>query len=173
MDKKYYSKNSEAVLTRNKQYREKNAESIKKHKSEYYLNNKEKLASYKKTYYQTPHGKAMANKARRRWRAIKRKQLHPFHNYKVETQLDLSRQRVEMCLGVDHDLDHVWPLSKGGLHHIENLKIVPSSINSRKNNNMEFKHPSLTMWYELPDWLILETIKRLDFSKALPILPTP
>lgn len=158
MDKKYYELNSVKLLEQNKEYRLKNKSKIKEQRRGYYIENVDKISEYKKGYYSSPEGKASRNKANRKRKAMKKSQLHPSHNPKIEKQLELMRQRIESCLGIKHDLDHVWPLSQGGLHHIENLRIVPSSLNQRKHNNMEFEHPSITMWYELPPWLIEDTL---------------
>ena len=36
--------------------------------------------------------------------------------------------------GVGFQVDHIQPLSKGGLHHPNNLQILSSSLNLQKNN---------------------------------------
>lgn len=158
-NKQYYINNSETILANNKQYVILNRRIIKKQRKQYYVKNVKKIAEYKHNYYQSPRGKAFRNNSNRRRKALKKSQLHPLNNSLIEHQLEMIRQRVEECLGIRHDLDHVWPLSQGGLHHISNLRIVPSYINQQKHYDMSFEHPSITMWYELPNWLIQETVK--------------
>lgn len=42
-------------------------------------------------------------------------------------------------LGSDWHVDHKIPLSKGGLHHPDNLWIIPKTDNLKKNNNENYK----------------------------------
>jgi len=46
-------------------------------------------------------------------------------------------------LGIDYQVDHIIPLSRGGLHHPDNLQIVLKSYNLQKNNKLEseFRKP--------------------------------
>ena len=47
-----------------------------------------------------------------------------------------SAQRVSVCLGVPHDVDHIMPIhGKGvsGLHVPWNLQVMPSRLNARKS----------------------------------------
>lgn len=43
--------------------------------------------------------------------------------------------RVSKKLKIPFHVDHIIPLSKGGLHHPLNLQVVPAKWNLRKNNN--------------------------------------
>ena len=91
-------------------------------------------------------------------RALKRKQFHPDHNLAIELQLHKLRNRVSNCLGVQFHVDHIYPIAKGGCHHHLNLQVISSSLNHRKYDNMDFKHPLLIHWSELPqsllDWIV-------------------
>ena len=158
LDREYYSRNKTQMLLKNKEYRELNSSSIKIQRKQYRERSKDSILEYKKRYYSTPVGKASRLRGTRKRKALKKNQYHPLNNRQIENQLEFIRQRVEKCLGIKHELDHVWPMSKGGLHHIANLRIVPSTVNRMKRNNMKFTHPALTMWYDLPDWLLDDTI---------------
>tara|TARA_Y100000004_G_scaffold80752_2_gene90764 strand:+ start:2714 stop:3316 length:603 start_codon:yes stop_codon:yes gene_type:complete len=43
--------------------------------------------------------------------------------------------RLESKLGIKFHVDHIVPLSRGGLHHPSNLQVVPAVWNMRKYNN--------------------------------------
>lgn len=48
-------------------------------------------------------------------------------------------QRVSKCLGVTMHVDHILPLSKGGVHEASNLQIIPKTINLRKSDKLDFQ----------------------------------
>ena len=45
-------------------------------------------------------------------------------------------------LGPDWQVDHIKPLSKGGLHHPDNLQIVTKQYNLKKRAKLNFRPPS-------------------------------
>ena len=55
----------------------------------------------------------------------------------------------------NHEVDHIWPIDKGGPHRIWNLQYLPISDNRKKSNKMlsKFKllrvliHARLVKWY--------------------------
>ena len=44
-------------------------------------------------------------------------------------------QEASMTTGYDWQVDHIVPLSKGGLHTLNNLQVVPAAWNRNKKNN--------------------------------------
>jgi 5-methylcytosine-specific restriction endonuclease McrA len=40
---------------------------------------------------------------------------------------------LSSILGIPHEVDHIIPLAKGGLHHPSNLQVIPASVNRRKS----------------------------------------
>lgn len=47
-----------------------------------------------------------------------------------------GKMRIMRKYGFDVHVDHIVPLSKGGLHIPENLEIIPAEDNLRKNNRL-------------------------------------
>jgi len=47
-----------------------------------------------------------------------------------------TSRRVSICSGIKHHVDHIYPLSKGGLHTPSNLQILPAAINLRKGKKV-------------------------------------
>lgn len=43
-------------------------------------------------------------------------------------------RRLSEVTGIPHDVDHIQPLSKGGLHHPDNLQILTASENRSKKD---------------------------------------
>ena len=49
-------------------------------------------------------------------------------------------QRLQECLGIKHDVDHIIPLAGrgiSGLHVPWNLQVIPASVNARKSNHYQ------------------------------------
>lgn len=56
---------------------------------------------------------------------------------KVEMYYKVSQQ-----LGADWHVDHIIPLTKGGLHHPDNLQVVTKEYNMYKSNKLNFRAPT-------------------------------
>ena len=52
---------------------------------------------------------------------------------------DLAQRRTEQT-GFAWEVDHIIPLTKGGLHKPTNLQVVPASWNKSKGNRSEDKY---------------------------------
>jgi hypothetical protein len=50
-----------------------------------------------------------------------------------------EKTRIMRSVGFDVHLDHIIPISKGGLHVPMNLQIIPAEDNLRKNNRLHFE----------------------------------
>lgn len=121
--REYYKKNSEKLKNRSKQFRKNNPESFKKTLKKYREKNS-----------------ALINhlNSRRRKNIVV-----PSHSWNeaIKSFYDISK-RVSNCLGIAHHVDHIIPISCGGLHVQTNLQILPRSLNLRKNNNLDYKLPN-------------------------------
>jgi len=49
---------------------------------------------------------------------------------------ELSSLMNEYGFGIKYEVDHIIPLSKGGLHHQDNLQILTAEANHKKNNKI-------------------------------------
>jgi hypothetical protein len=44
--------------------------------------------------------------------------------------------RIQKCTGIPHDVDHVHPISRGGLHHQSNIQILTHKLNMKKRETI-------------------------------------
>lgn len=102
----------------------------------YWENNRDKLKAIDDRYNKSDKGKiANANKAAKR-RASVRNQLP------IDADLDIIKSIYEECrrisveTGVPHEVDHIIPIAKGGLHHQDNLQILTMIENRKKGYNV-------------------------------------
>lgn len=89
--------------------------------------------SYERQYAKNPE--YFAEKARRR--QLKRQS---FPMTKIEKKMcanyyKLARELTEQT-GVTHEVDHIWPISKGGPHLPWNLQVLTAEQNRKKGNKI-------------------------------------
>ncbi len=75
--------------------------------------------------------RAIANEAWQRYHA-KQKAQTP-----LDADLKLIQQIYENCPD-GHEVDHIIPISKGGLHHQDNLQYLPRQLNRQKGNKLNW-----------------------------------
>lgn len=166
--KEYYRNNSQLKIEYAKKYAAENQEKIKLAKKEYNLKNKEKISekrrikaaknSEKHKKYLKIHKKEKAhlyNGYNAKRRALKKGQIHPDNNRDFEKIIYKISSRVSKCLGITHNVDHIIPISSGGPHHHANLQVIPEFLNLSKKDDMDYQHPSLKTWRDIPEHLVV------------------
>ena len=143
-DKVYYEANKEEIRDKkkelNKAYYEANKDTIHAKQRAYIEANREKVAAYhktyRKTYYEANRAKLSTKDARRR--ALKLKQI-PVHlrDCPNEKQRLVKTYKLSSILtqatGVQHHVDHMWPLADGGPHWSGNLQVITAYDNHSKH----------------------------------------
>jgi len=163
-DKKAWAKaNRENILDTKKAYRERNKEKIKAYSKAWQKANKEKIKAYyevnkekikasckvwkkanrekvktrDKAYYEANRGASCARV--KAYKATKKQ-----NNYITSSEdKQLARwvytmsAKLTETTDIEWHVDHIKPLSKGGMHSLNNLQIVPATWNLQKNNNNE------------------------------------
>jgi 5-methylcytosine-specific restriction endonuclease McrA len=105
--------------------------------------NSKKLA---RAYNRTPERRAKATTANRNWRAKNRAHANqlclaraykapPLKKWESDLLLLYYGNSCVYCLGQATGFDHLYPISKGGEHHITNLAPACGPCNSRKSNH--------------------------------------
>ena len=151
--KKYYEVNKERLLIQHRKYNQDNKitisligkiyrESNKKAKSEYDKNykmaNKDKILLRNKKYRE--NNKAKVNNYCANYRALKLKATPVLTKQElkdIELYYILAQYLSEF--GTKHHVDHIIPLSKGGLHHPDNLQVLTERDNRCKNAKLNYK----------------------------------
>ena len=137
--KAYYQANKENIKAYRKDYREANKEKIKASMKDYREANKEKLKAYHEAYLEANTEKWAAYSSKRR--ALKRKQI-PVHlrdcpqEKRRLTQTYKLSSILTKATGVQHHVDHMWPLSDGGPHWSGNLQVIPAYDNLSKKDSV-------------------------------------
>jgi hypothetical protein len=135
----YKEANKEKIAAKDKAYYEANKEKI----LAYRVANKEKIAAYGKAYRVVNKEKQAANKSCReaKRRALKLKQI-PIHlrDCPQERQRLIQtyklRNIISKATGVQHHVDHMWPLSDGGPHWSGNLQVITAYKNLSKSTSV-------------------------------------
>ena len=117
----WYKANKERALLSAKAYRESNKEKIAADAKAYRESNRERVASLKARY-----------------KALKRKQIPVHlrecpHEKKRLVEIYKLRNILSKATGVQHHVDHMWPLNDGGPHWSGNLQVIPAKENLSKS----------------------------------------
>lgn len=142
-----------------KEYRKEyeNSPNIKEHRKKYEKTSK--CIERRRQYKRTDMGKIVSSKAYHKRRAVKLTQLHPNHNPRIEAAFHKMRIMLDEETGIKWAVDHIWPLAKGGPHHHCNLQVIPLSINCEKKDSMDYTHPDILTWRDIPSFLTQDLSK--------------
>lgn len=83
--------------------------------------------------YRTP---AIVNSKTYRYRTKKRNQMPNDADRKLILKFYEEAERLSKETGIKYSVDHIIPISKGGLHHQDNLQVITLSENCRKGNKL-------------------------------------
>jgi len=109
-----------------KKYREQNAAAVKARKQEYYAERPElRRAEYQR------NKQGYVARAYARLRKIKCLTPPDADKAKIIWFYEEAK-RLTQATGVKHEVDHIIPVSKGGLHHQDNLQVLPWLENRAK-----------------------------------------
>lgn len=166
--KKYYEKNKDKILENSREYRKKyyseRKEYYKKYKKEYYKNNKEKMNDATKQHY--IDNKKWYKEYQKEYRKTEKYKIstkNTNHNRRKQIKNTNKKERITLeqwqeilklqnnkCIGCGREfndelkptLDHIIPLSKGGLHTIDNIQALCQSCNSKKGAKLNYTFDS-------------------------------
>jgi len=138
-NKQWYQENRGQKLEYNRQWYQGNREKRLEYNKQWYQENREHRLDYKKQYRQENPEKMAVLTAKRR--ALKRDSIPdaltncPEEKDRVDKIYKL-RELLTKATGVQHHVDHIWPLSKGGPHWSGNLQIITAEENLSKGDTL-------------------------------------
>lgn len=101
-----------------------------------YENNKEVIREKQRQY--NKNNRAIRNAAEAKRQATKLNQT-PVLTTEEQQTIKLY-YKLSTSLGRDYHVDHIIPLSKGGLHHPDNLQILCASDNLSKSDKLDYTY---------------------------------
>ena len=153
----YYANNKEHINNKNKLYYQNNKEHINKINKQWVINNPERKKQIDDEWYQ--NNKERSKENTKNWcknNPIKVKQIIKNNKakrkireknqigYLPENWLQILEERDTHCKYCNlhiktygYELDHIHPISKGGLHDFDNLQLICSTCNRKKGNKLE------------------------------------
>lgn len=137
-NKAYRAANRDNIAAREAEYRKANREQIAAYKADYHASNRENKASYDSKYRAANQEACRIYKQNRR--ARKKENGGMISPGIVTRLLKLQMGKCPCCgkpLGDDYHLDHIVPLSLGGLNTDDNIQLLRSTCNLQKSR----KHP--------------------------------
>ncbi len=88
-----------------------------------------------------------------RYQANKRHLLHKDNSVIAEIEIHSQAIRLAKETGIQHHVDHIIPVSRGGWHHHENLQVLPASINVSKGADPFWEQAPYKSWRDVPEAL--------------------
>jgi 5-methylcytosine-specific restriction endonuclease McrA len=116
-----YHENKEKMIQKNREWRNRNPE-------------KSKLSSVK--WRKKNPQKTISQSSIRRGRQRNAISEIDTQSAGIIKSLYLARKRISECCGILFHVDHVIPISRGGLHIPQNLQIIPAKTNLQKSNKI-------------------------------------
>ncbi|KKN58617.1 hypothetical protein LCGC14_0550360 [marine sediment metagenome] len=131
-NKKWHKENKEYRKERSRQYRQENKYHIYEYNKQWRQENKEYCKERDKQYRINNRDKINTYTAKRR--ATKKNQTPSTADNKKIEYIYYMAQEITKMFGKKYQVDHIVPLSKGGLHHEDNLQILEAALNQEKND---------------------------------------
>ena len=131
--KAYMEANKEKRKVQMKAYMEANKEKRKAYREA----NKEKVIAWSKAYREAHKGQVTAGV--RAYQANKKQKdcITTKEDKQLARWVYSQSTKLSETTDIKWEVDHIKPLSKGGMHSLDNLQIVPMQWNRTKKNNNE------------------------------------
>jgi hypothetical protein len=150
----YALNNREKAKIKSKQWRKENKEKhrkyslnwqkqnpnrVNKKNKKWKQNNLEKYKQIQKNYSKSVPEKKQKNAANRRCRKKTQSVFLTEGQKKIIECFYKQSLRLKKRFGIEFEVDHIIPISKGGLHHPSNLQVLPLKINRIKGCKEVFR----------------------------------
>ena len=102
----------------------------------YWENNKDKSKEIDKRYRESEKGIITSTSKSAKRRARIKNQLTSDADFDKIKSIYEECRRLSLETGIPHEVDHIIPIAKGGLHHQDNLQIITMVENRKKGANI-------------------------------------
>lgn len=106
----------------------------------------EDLRAYDRVRSSLPHRKAAKAEHTRRRKALIRNAVPDERDKEGIKAMYVLAQKLTKLTGIQMHVDHIHPLSKGGMHDVKNLQLLAAPLNLRKGSKTHFQLP----WKDYP-----------------------
>jgi len=130
--------NREQYLLVAKTGRERNKEKIREYFRNYHKNHKDKIALANKKWRQKNWARMSGLLAKYRTKKTSQTPELSKESKMIITSLFEQAQRLSKTLGIPFEVDHINPISLGGIPAPSNLQVIPRSVNRKKHNKKIF-----------------------------------
>ncbi len=130
--------NREEYLLVAKAGRERNKEKIKEYFRNYYKNHKDRVALANKKWREKNWARMSGLLAKYRTKKVAQTPDLSNESKMIISSLFEQAQRLSKIIGIPFEVDHINPISLGGIHAPSNLQVIPRSINRKKHNKKIF-----------------------------------
>lgn len=103
---------------------------------EYWNQNKNRKKIIQEKYSKSEKGIVANNIKSSKRRARIKNQLSDDVDFNKITKIYEECRKLSIETGIPHEVDHIIPISKGGMHHQDNLQIITMSENRRKGSKI-------------------------------------
>jgi len=131
-----YYNNIEKERINSTRWKKKNVQKNRQNSLRWQKQNPEKACERSKRWHRkNPHVMASATS---KYRVSKKNQTPQLSKQetKIIGEIYKACKRLSDCTGIKFHVDHIFPISKGGIHHPLNLQILPAKINIQKSNKV-------------------------------------
>lgn len=108
---------------------------LEKNKS-YWDKHKDKRKKIQETYSKSEKGIITNNLKSAKRRARLKNQIPIDNDFEKIKNIYEECRKLSVETGIPHEVDHIIPIAKGGMHHPDNLQIITMSENRRKGKNI-------------------------------------
>ena len=143
--KLYKERNKQKIDEYHKNYRQENKQKQKTHFAKYY--NKDKKNSVNRVLKWAKENPEKHNEIIAQRRSQKKHGIISLSKEQRKIMRCFYKQadRLEKRFGLQFHVDHIIPLSKGGLHIPTNLQVLPARLNLKKNSRNSLKWEELQL----------------------------
>lgn len=136
--KEWRNENKDRINKRQKKYREKNNDKMRKAEREYYQNHRDKRKEHVQKYRIKNRDRVRAIAGKRR--SIKLNAIPDDVDMKKVNYIYSFCNKLNEIYGyIKYHVDHIKPISKGGLHHENNLQVLEAKLNEEKASSYPFE----------------------------------